>query len=68
MNGYPVVVWVTELISPRQKRVAMSIPKPRLPFNITEKIMAFGITTAAFSISSAMRNECQLEIIAQFMY
>ena len=38
---------------PRQKRTAISIPKPRAPLNITEKIMDLGIIMAAFSISSA---------------
>lgn len=53
IKGNPVGVESALSRLPRQKRTAISMPRPRKPFMITDAHMLRGIMIAAFSISSA---------------
>lgn len=55
IKGNPVGVVSALSRLPRQKRTAISMPRPRKPFIITDAHMLRGMMIAAFSISSAFR-------------
>ena len=52
MKGYPVLELKASLISPKQKSIASSIPKPREPLIKTLSIMEVGTAIEALVISS----------------
>lgn len=52
MKGYPVGVRRAASTSPRQKRTARSMPKPRKPFKAIPVIIDRGTFTEGFWISS----------------
>ena len=57
MNGKLVVVFSASSGLPRQNSVAMNMPNPREPFSATDANMLRGMTTEAFSISSARERD-----------
>jgi hypothetical protein len=56
MNGNPVVVPRTVVKSPRQNRMAISIPNPSTPLRKILNIIALGTTLDALLISSDIYN------------
>lgn len=60
MKGYGKAPVKTSSIGPIQKQNAINMPKPVQPLMKTVRIIARGITTAAFSISSAIVKSAKL--------